>query len=296
MDRYLAITTVVGCRNQCVYCPQDKFVRAYLKRSKVSSMSFETFKTCIDKLPKDVKINFAGFSEPWLNPDCTKMVLYAHQRGYGVSIFTTAVGMTLSDIEQIKDIPFEVFAVHLPDDDLSTKINVDDHYLSVLEGLHKSGIKNLRFTINVDHNNPAGVHSLIKAFMEEKGIPLVKETMVTRANNITIEGVESPNHISGKLAWCWRLRVNILLPNGDIALCCMDWSLKHILGNLLTSSYESLFESEQFKKVTSGLTDESIDILCRSCDWATKKKTAIATLRDYIKRKINTWITLANSP
>jgi hypothetical protein len=201
-------------------------------------------------------------------------------------IFTTAIGMTLSDIEQIKDIPFGAFVIHLPDDDHSTSIKVDDQYLSMLEELHKAEINNLSFLLNVNPNKLVDVHPQAKEFMEAKGIPLTIEKLITRANNIEIEGVETAGYIKGKLEWCPRLHVNILLPNGEIALCCMDWSLEHILGNLLTSSYESLFESDQFKKVIAGLTDESIEILCRNCDFAVKKKNAIATSKDYIKQKV----------
>jgi len=31
-----------------------------------------------------------------------------------------------------------------------------------------------------------------------------------------------------------------LLPNGDISLCCMDYSLDHILGNLFTQEYDEI--------------------------------------------------------
>jgi len=64
MDKIIAVSSVIGCKNFCNYCPQNKVIKAYSKRSKINVMSFETFKTCIDKLPKETIINFAGFSEP----------------------------------------------------------------------------------------------------------------------------------------------------------------------------------------------------------------------------------------
>ena len=30
---------------------------------------------------------------------------------------------------------------------------------------------------------------------------------------------------------CDRIYQNVLLPNGDVVLCCMDWSAEHVLGN-----------------------------------------------------------------
>jgi hypothetical protein len=49
----------------------------------------------------------------------------------------------------------------------------------------------------------------------------------------------------------------------------MIYDLKHIVGNLLTGTYDSLFESEEYKKVLRGQAgDESVDIACRSCELA----------------------------
>tara|TARA_Y100000004_G_C8744929_1_gene339909 strand:- start:217 stop:609 length:393 start_codon:yes stop_codon:yes gene_type:complete len=33
---------------------------------------------------------------------------------------------------------------------------------------------------------------------------------------------------------------NVMLPNGDVSLCCMDYGLKHILGNMFTQEYEDV--------------------------------------------------------
>jgi adenine C2-methylase RlmN of 23S rRNA A2503 and tRNA A37 len=72
----LEITTKIGCSNMCSYCPQQKIIRAY--NDKETIMSLETFKICLDKVPKDVVIVFSGFCEPFLNPICIKMIKYAN--------------------------------------------------------------------------------------------------------------------------------------------------------------------------------------------------------------------------
>lgn len=64
---------------------------------------------------------------------------------------------------------------------------------------------------------------------------------------------------------CARLHHNILLPNGDVVLCCTDFGMRHVLGNLLSQDYPSLFQSGEFLKVKRGQKDETLDILCRCC-------------------------------
>ena len=69
---------------------------------------------------------------------------------------------------------------------------------------------------------------------------------------------------SGKLR-CDRIYQNVLLPNGDVVLCCMDWSAEYVLGNLKRDQFEDLYRSETFRRVLRGLKDPSVDILCRTC-------------------------------
>ena len=49
----------------------------------------------------------------------------------------------------------------------------------------------------------------------------------------------------------------------------MDSGLEHVLGNLLESSFESVFWGPEMQRVLRGREDESIDVLCRTCEvWA----------------------------
>ena len=136
---YVEITTRVGCKNACTYCPHEMFRAAYRSRSSDLLMRFETFRECIDKIPADLGICFAGMGEPWLNPDCTRMVRYAHSAGHRVHIFTTGVGLYSRDIDALKEIPFEQFVVHLPTAEGWESISVDQTYLSTLRCLRQSG-------------------------------------------------------------------------------------------------------------------------------------------------------------
>ena len=83
--------------------------------------------------------------------------------------------------------------------------------------------------------------------------------------------------IAGKL-----LKNNLLLPNGDVLLCSMDYGLEYKIGNLLESSYESLFQSETFKKIQKSLNSKSEEVLCRHCAYAKKRN-----LKYDIKKMLN---------
>ena len=78
-------------------------------------MSMETFEKCLSTIPDQVDIHFTGYTEAFGNPNCTDMILYAHERGHKILINSTLVGMTKSDIDRLELIPlFKEFNVHLP--------------------------------------------------------------------------------------------------------------------------------------------------------------------------------------
>jgi hypothetical protein len=283
----MQITTVIGCKNRCTSCPQDKLIKAYAKRSNIYKMTFDTFEQCLDKIPLHIHIHFSGMAEKWLNPECTRMLLYAHEKGYEIAVYTTAVGMTPLDVEKIESIPFRIFSVHLPDKERYSKIEVSDNYLETIGAISKSKIQNREYMTM--GTLPSEVRRLLKK-------RIAKTSMLSRAENI--EGkrnVPTPTKLKGPircLSCSDLLNHNVLLPNGEVLLCCMDYGMKHILGNLLSVDYASLFENEEYQQLQKGLNDDSLDILCRYCENAstldeyklTKKKNMVGKVKKYVNR------------
>ncbi len=262
---WLEITTMIGCKVRCVYCPQDKFVQDYLKSTNPIQMSFDTFKKYLDKIPKGTGIHFSGMGEPWLNPDCTKMLVHAHNRGFKIRAYTTLTGMNLSDINKIKFIPFQLFEVHIPDIEGLMRIDINKNYLQLIEKINKSNIQNTIFMAVGGKPHPK-----LKKFVVKN---IGKNLAISRANNVKNVKIRGPAKIKGTIKcsrWGNDFKGNILLPNGDVLLCCMDYGMKHILGNLLVLNYNSLFKSKEYYRLQEGLKDDSIDILCRRCECAIK--------------------------
>ena len=136
----LEVTTTVpakGCVVDCVFCPQRLLVEKY-QGNRV--MTLEDFQRRIESVPREVRITFSGFVEPWLNKHCSDMVLYAHERGHPVSVFTTGIGMSVEDIERIAHIPYVGepnggFTFHLPDSELLAKHPITPGYIRLCEWL-----------------------------------------------------------------------------------------------------------------------------------------------------------------
>lgn len=268
MYRALLISTGIGCGVLCSYCPQATIGRAYKKHPGPSQMHMDTYTTCIDKLPRDVVVDFTGFYEPFLNPACTDMILYAVDRGHSVRLSTTVMGLDAEHVARLRHIPFLKFAVHLPDAINLTRIIVDDRYLAALAALIQGGISNIGFHVHEGTSGPQAIHPQVAALLDSAGIEPENRWVLSRAGNIQIDGVPTPERLRGPLKLCPRLYQNVLMPNGDVALCCMDWSLRHMIGNLKNSHYDALFQSDAFKTVLHGHIDDRIDLQCRTCEIA----------------------------
>lgn len=282
----LAITTVVGCRNVCSYCPQQSFVRSYKKRSDVTRMSFETFARCIDTVPKSVCLSFSGFSEPWLNPECTEMILHAHQLQYKIRVNTTTIGMQPEDILRIRSVPFLKFVVHLPDNQNLTRIKVDRTYLDNLVLL--LGEKPLNITWKFHRSaSGAGVHPEVLEILQKYRANIKISGLNSRAGRIDAGTEYRMVNRHRVLRGCQDFYHNILLPNGDVALCHMDWSLKHILGNLLTGEYGDLHTGRPFEDLQRALLQPETDILCRQCEKDIVRRTPVQACIHRIKRKLS---------
>jgi len=247
----LEVTTTVpakGCVVDCVFCPQRVLIEQY-KGQRV--MTLEDFQRRIETVPRDVRITFSGFVEPWLNKHCSDMVLYAHERGHPVSVFTTGIGMSVKDIERIAHVPYAGepnggFTFHLPDSELLAKHPITPGYIRLCEWIRDHGHRIQNFQLM---SMGAQVHPEVQHCFDQK---FVVGQMWDRAGNLSREAILKPELMNMRHRWnriqhtdgprtCGcveNLYHNVLLPNGDVSLCCMDYGLDNIIGNLDRDTYE----------------------------------------------------------
>lgn len=271
----LEITTNIakkGCVVDCAFCPQRILEKSYNSDKRI--MTLDEFKSMIDKVPKEVRITFAGFTEPWLNKNCTDMVLYAHEKGHPVSVFTTGVGMTPEDVERLATIPYAGnpnggFCLHLPDQEQIAKHPINANYIRTIEKFKQLQPKIQNFYTMCMSDN---VHEAIKHLYPTAAVP----AFWNRAGNLVGEAKLKPE--LDKLRGKWMsapvaedprtcgcvedLYHNVLLPNGDVSLCCMDYSLEYIIGNIQTQEYDDILPAP----------DTTYD-MCRRCENGIKPRT-----------------------
>lgn len=131
----LEISLTIGCKLDCLYCPQKLLLGKYYEKDKNrrSKLRFDDFKIALQKVEKGATISFCGMSEPFHNEACADMICYAYEQGYRIALLTTLVGMTRKDFEKIKDVKFDSFVLHIPDREGNSKFVIHDEYLEILK-------------------------------------------------------------------------------------------------------------------------------------------------------------------
>ena len=221
----IEITTIIGCSNDCSYCPQDTLIKAYSK-DKHKLMTFEEFKNILSNVPKEVDIFFAGYSEAFLNKHSSAMMRHAIEEGRRVVLYTTLSGFTYMDLHILMGLEFDTVSFHRYEghkEDFDIKVEVFKKYIKA------------------------------KTWSAEKII-----NPISRAGNLWEEQIQV-----GKFycAATKKFDHNVVLPNGDVYLCCMDYALTNPIGNLYTTNFYDLDRSEVIKKSN----EEVSDINCRKC-------------------------------
>lgn len=246
----LEITTHLGCPINCVDCPQA------LLRSRYTGhrmMDFEDYKKAIDKVPTNVRIDFSGMCEPFVNPRCADMILYAAAKGHPLALYTTLQGATEEDYEKLKNVRYEVVTIHVPDCDNRSTFNITDDYLNLLA---KWPCHNYSCHGNLDPR--------VQPYLQPgKGYITY---MHDRAGNV--EGRQHQSVDLNRRVVCCNcglaLDHNVLLPDGTVLICCMDYGMSEVFGNLFEQSYTEVLNSEVACNARSKMVNP-VDCLCRKC-------------------------------
>lgn len=281
----LEFSLTIGCQMDCRYCPQKLLLQKYYGNSpkRAAKLSLENFKKALTQVREGAEISFAGMSEPFANPECADMIVYAHEQGYKISLLTTAVGMRMEDYEKIKGIPFDSFVLHIPDEEMNAKIPITAEYLQVFRLV----VNNIKTDYYSCHGT---VHPKVADIIDKTKYAGIE--LANRAGNLDLAEYKPRGRIDGRIV-CYHGSEHqvggwapVMFPDGTLVLCCMDYGMKHPLGNLLEQSWEEIEKEEEFLKFKRGLDDDREDILCRTCSDSLKVEDLPAMRIRQIVREI----------
>ena len=267
----LDVTTWVGCSVDCKFCPQDLFIRKYFESNKVreSILSRETLRRCISNMPQDYAIQFGGFSEPFLNPFCIELIEDICSLGKTIDLYTTLVGLNEEMLRRVMELPINCVCLHIADEQGYAKIPPTEEYYRMLEMAVNYLRADGRPFVDMCNAQAKPTRRALDICRGKYDIPY---TLLDRGGNLEGEDLVSKQISSGKISCgvCGsKLNKNELLPDGTVLLCCMDYGMKHVLGNLKEQPYEEIINSHEIQKIRQGMEEDyQKEILCRKCSCA----------------------------
>jgi organic radical activating enzyme len=270
---YLEVTTVLGCSVNCKYCPQRMLLEKYFRedRSRPNMMTVDVFSEILNHISKDTVIMFAGMGEPFLNPDCLKLLKMACDSGRSVQLFTSLVGASLETLREVIQLPIIFCTLHVADAENNAKIPLTEEYYKKLELLLEakkvaSSGGGFVDAANAQGSVDARVISICKGKIE------VTTAVHDRAGNLDSVDCVSRQHALDKRDRIFcnrigeRLEGNVVLPDGTLLLCCQDYGMQHVLGNLYLQSMDEIRQGETFMEIQKAFRgDSGMELLCRKC-------------------------------
>ncbi|SFC94468.1 radical SAM/SPASM domain-containing protein [Butyrivibrio sp. YAB3001] len=271
-SKALEISTIMGCSVNCHYCPQSLFLHTYFKddKNRQRVMTIENFQTILDHTPDDCIIDFSGMTEPFNNKDCIKMIEMACDAGRKVYLFTTLAEVEESIVEKLITLPIYYMTLHVADKLGYAYIPTTEAYYRnverVINAKKKDGTPFVDF-INAQTDPDERVAKIVGDKYE------IMRSVQNRAGNVKDETAQHRKELirpDQKIKCCFcgdDLSNSVVLPDGTMLICNMDYGMKHVLGNLYEEDYDTVRSKGELQRVLRALKcEEQMDeLLCRSC-------------------------------
>lgn len=283
----LEITTKIGCSNMCEYCPQVLLINKYKEgKPRVQKddrfMSVENFKKFISTIPSDIDFHFTGYVEPFDNPNCDEFLLIAHEKGHKLQLNTTLEGLTKEKFDRIKHLPFKTFIIHLASGTYEEEIGrkrpktfrpsgqpeLRQDWLDLLEYIVINKPVNFKVLSHGGaHEQAVDVLQKLanQGKLEQHHVSNLNIKTSTRSQNkaqdnkkIVRQKIPAPYNIRGR---CSRVHQSVLMPDGRLGLCCQDYGLEHVVGDLSKSTWSEYKTSDYYKQIVVNGEE-----LCDYCD------------------------------
>ena len=285
--RVFEIQTNNLCNGACLMCPISK-----VKNNKPERMSDELF----EKIIKDIAENGTDAfvlpflqNEPLMDNDLFKKLKLIKRMSNGKIATGFVTNGTLFTKEKIKElceagVDDVFFSIDASTEETYSKIRKGLNYNRVLENIENLRLANCKTNIIAEFLLQKDNYSELNDFKEywgKKGIKTFIQSVNNRAGTVsnfrdvslTREDFSFRKNLTSILeliitGGCWELidHFNVLC-NGDVILCCNDYSRRTILGNVKNNSIKEIWNSQKYQSIREAIFNKDFEKIpeCRSC-------------------------------
>lgn len=275
--RHVLVEPTLRCNLRCALCPSPEVLNP--RRLRYETMSFDDFRRVVDHCKDVVYRMYLTFSgEPLLNRELGRMVRYLTESGIVSMISTNATLLTSARAQELMESgldyliisfdgfskeSFETFRCGANFEKTMTNVNgiarlknemgyrkpyIDiqwianrlnekeiergREYFMSLRGVDEFHVKSLSLN---EHIYPrAEVEDLGKRFLPTRG--------KIRSQYLGREGKTAQEP-------CTAVYSPVILANGDITVCCIDFRGEHVVGNVVTHKLSEIWKSKEYREL-----------------------------------------------
>ena len=254
-NNHVEMTLTSACPMMCSYCPQSNYIKSY-KSLKPSGkdMSFEDYKIILKNIDIIGYIAFTGFTEPIRNKNWYEMIKYTIDEGYRAVLNTTLFKATSQDIDKMVSLEIPI-NIHITDSKQDIPIETYEEFIKKYKG-----------RISINYFSEKG-HDTAKKLSSSAYKPRLHD----RGGNVSSDNAPQTQVIKGPVTCSTKRQYsNVVVPNGDVSVCCSDFGLEHVLGNLLTTKLSEIHKSKKMQKFNNKMLEGDEEFICNKCWYADK--------------------------
>ena len=279
---YLEITSV--CNLKCSFCPPTKRQSEF--------MNIDTFRNILDQIKNYTDYIYLHVKgEPFLHPHIDELLDISYEKGFQVNITTNG---TL--IHKIKDkilgkpaLRQLNFSLHSFDG--NEGLNNKDEYITNILSFIKEARDKTNVLISLRLWNLDECHStneevkrnldILQCIENEYNLDYKIQEKVTPGKGVKLaEGVylnqdyefqwpDLKEEEDDGIGFCYGLRDQIaILVDGTVVPCCLDGEGVINLGNVKTTDFSEILESQRVQNIVDGFSRKlAVEELCRKCGY-----------------------------
>lgn len=271
------IQTQAGCNGRCVFCPNEEVLGSDLEHGR---MPVELFHKIVDDLTRTPprRLGLYMMNEPLSDKRMPEFTAYVTEKlpETKSQVITNGTYLTKERGEALIDAGLKQLKCSLQSLDPQTNkeimgyesTKVIENCVNFQETIRRKRAKiDFRVSMVVTKINVGEIERTRK-FWKKHGVRLVTSALENRGGNI--KAAEELNVGAMKsMGDCIRpSRDMMILFNGQVPLCCVDWLRTTILGDVSKQSVQEVWHSQRIQEIRDGLHEgnaKKLPEICINC-------------------------------
>ena len=277
--RTIQIQTFTGCNADCIFCPYGE---TYTTQPK-GKMPMELFRSIVDEAAEHQVRRISPYlmNEPLMDRDLFDKVAYINEKMPDCKVVVTTNGHFLTEpvIDRLLKMGDGIHKLYVSfqgiDKDAYEKTmrgNMDfDRTMTnvdrFIETQRARGLTRPQLWITMVDTAVIDARKAV-AYWRSRGVASKYTTLENRGGNIKDAESFSRTKAMSYYTTCTRLfKQAYIMFNGDLVLCCVDYSREQVLGNIVGSSIEEVWNGPVAREIRRRYLGHEFDKLplCGNC-------------------------------